>query len=318
MLRIAHQVCLFLVLVGPGFAEDWVATRLRGTAEQMVRGQWIPLERGARVLDGQSVRTGADGRVDLTRGTEIIQLSAGTQIEVHEGAGKLTSIEMSSGMITAEVERRNVQHFSVQTTYLAAIVKGTIFRVSLGGGSAHVAVDRGTVQVQDLLNDLVVDIVQGQEAQVSQSQPLEVAGPGAVAVFNFEGERVVNGTSDVPADDRGRPADVGSDSNAQPASNGPSGNANAAGNSGGNGNHSENGNSGNGGGHGNGNASGNGSDSGNQENDGSNAGSTGSGHGSPSGSGNAGGNSGSNGNGNGNGSSGGNGSGNAGGNGKKD
>lgn len=209
MLRIALQVCLFLVLVGPGFAEDWVATRLRGTAEQMVRGQWIPLERGARVLDGQSVRTGADGRVDLTRGTEIIQLSAGTQIEVHEGAGKLTSIEMSAGMITAEVERRNVQHFSVQTTYLAAIVKGTIFRVSLGGGSAHVAVDRGTVQVQDLLNDLVVDIVQGQEAQVSQSQPLEVAGPGAVAVFNFEGERVVNGTSDVPADDRGRPADVG-------------------------------------------------------------------------------------------------------------
>lgn len=52
MLRIALQICLFLVLAGPGFAEDWVATRLRGTAEQLVRGQWVPLERGASVLDG--------------------------------------------------------------------------------------------------------------------------------------------------------------------------------------------------------------------------------------------------------------------------
>jgi hypothetical protein len=279
----------------------------------MVRGQWVPLERGATVLDGQSVRTGADGRVDLTRGAEVIQLSAGTQIEVHEGAGKVTSIEMSFGMITAEVERRNVQHFSVQTPYLAAIVKGTIFRVTVGQGSAQVEVERGSVQVQDTLNDLVVDIVQGQEAQVSQSQPLEVAGPGTVAVFNFEGERVVNGTNDVPADDRGRPADVGSNSNVQPA-----GNANASGN-GKSGNSS--GSAGNNGGgsagdqgNGDGNSgNGNGHSHGNQGNGGSNAG--GNGNGNAGGDGN--GNSASNGN-NGSGNSGGNDKGNAGGNGNKD
>lgn len=155
MLRIALQLSLSLLLTLPVMAEDWVANRLRGTAEQMVRGQWVPLVRGATVLDGERVRTGADGRVELVRGAEVIDLDPGTQIELHEGAGKLTSIELSSGVITANVERRNVQHFSVQTPYMAAVVKGTVFRVIVAGGAARVEVERGTVQVQDRVNDLV-------------------------------------------------------------------------------------------------------------------------------------------------------------------
>ena len=258
MLRIALQIILSLLLVLPAVAEDWVASRLRGTAEQMVRGQWVPLVRGATVLDGQLVRTGPDGRVELVRGAEVIELDPGTQIELHEGAGKLTSVEMTSGMIVANVERRNVQHFSVQTPYLAAVVKGTIFRVTVAGGTARVEVDRGTVQVQDTVNDLVVDIVRGQEAQVSQNQPLEVSGPGQVAVYTFEGERVVNGTADVPADDRGRPAD-------EAAAPEPSSSGNAGGNGIGN---SDNGigNSGNGANSGNGNSNGNGGGNGNSDN----------------------------------------------------
>jgi hypothetical protein len=207
----------------------------------------------------------------LTRGAEVIQLSAGTQIEVHEGAGKMTSIEMSSGLIVADVERRNVQHFSVQTPYLAAIVKGTVFRVTVGRGSAQVEVERGTVQVQDTINDLVVDVVRGQEAQVSQDQPLEVSGPGTIAVFTFEGERVVNGTRDVPADDRGRPAEVGSNGNGNAGGNGK-GNGNAGGNGNGNGNAGGNGNgNGNAGGNSNGNVGDNGNGNGNASNGGGNS-----------------------------------------------
>ncbi|MGB3338237.1 MAG: FecR family protein [Devosia sp.] len=337
MLRIALRLALFLMLTLPGFAEDWVANRLRGTAEQMVHGQWVPLVRGATVLDGQKVRTGSDGRVELLRGAEVLELDPGTQIELHEGAGKLTSVEMSSGTIVANVERRNVQHFSVQTPYLAAVVKGTIFRVSVGGGTARVEVDRGTVQVQDTINDLVVDIVRGQEAQVSQNAPLEVSGPGTAAIFTFEGERVVNGTSDVPADDRGRPVDTGENINATanvPAEgngnsggngkgssgngspgNGNSGNSNGNGNNGGN--SSGNGNSGNGnsGGNGSGNSGKGNSDNGNANSGsaGGNGSSGGNGNGNSSGNGNGNGNSGGNGNGNSNsGNSGGNGNGNPG------
>ena len=147
MLRTAFQTSFFLALALPAAADDWVANRLRGTVEHLVHGQWVALSRGDAVLDGHQVRTGADGRVDLIRGAEVIALEPGTRIELHEGQGNVTSVEMESGTLTADVERRNVQHFSVQTDYLAAIVKGTRFQVSVSGGGAQVSVDRGTVQV---------------------------------------------------------------------------------------------------------------------------------------------------------------------------
>ena len=204
MIRILLQLALFIGLALPGLADDWVVSRVRGTAEQMIGGRWVALVRGAVVLDEQSVRTGPDGRVGLARGAEMIELEPGTQIRLHEGAGKLTSLEQTSGVVTADVERRNVQHFSVQTPFMAAVVKGTRFRVTVEGGTAHVEVERGTVQVQDRVNDLVVDIVRGQQADVSRDRPLEVVGSGPIAVYTFEGERVVNGTADAtfstPAD----------------------------------------------------------------------------------------------------------------------
>ena len=294
MLRIALQTALFLALALPAAAGDWVANRLRGTVEHFVHGHWIPLFRGELVLDGAQVRTGQDGRVDLVRGAEVIALEPGTRIELHEGQGNVTSVEMASGTLTADVERRNVQHFSVQTTYLAAIVKGTRFTISVGGGTAQVSVNRGTVQVQDTINDLVADIVRGQEAQVSPDSPLEIGGPGAVAVYTFEGERVVNGTADVPADDQGRPENASNGGN-----NGNGGNSGNGGNGGNGGNNDDNGNNGNNGNSGN---SGNGGNNGNSGNNGNG------GNNDDNGNGGNGGNSGNNGN-NGNGGNGGNGGG---------
>jgi hypothetical protein len=329
---------MFVLLAVPGLAEDWVVSRARGTIEQKSASKWVPLQRGMAVLDGAAVRTGPDGRMALTRGAETIELDRGTEIVLREGSGRMTSIVQTSGVLTADVEKRNVQHFSVQTPFAAAVVKGTKFRVAVGRSSAQVVVERGTVQVQDTLNDLVVDIVRGQQAEVGNSQPLEVSGPGAVAVFTFQGQRVVNGTVDVPADDRGAPMDQISNN---PSGNGSnnhvgSGHGNNTGNGhsgGGNGNENSNDDSGNDGGNGNsdpenGNGNGNpGSGNGNGGGNGNSGSGSGNGNGNGGGNGNSGsgtgngggnGNSGSgNGNGGGNGNSGdsnGNGGGNGGGN----
>lgn len=294
MLRIAIQLLSFVLLVSPTLADDWVVSRTRGTVEHQSSGKWVALERGMAILDGAAVRTGSDGRVGLARGAETIEMDPGTQIVLHEGAGRITSIEQTSGVLIADVEKRNVQHFSVQTPFAAAVVKGTRFRVAVGRSSAQVVVERGTVQVQDTLNDLVVDVVRGQQAEVGGSQPLEVSGPGSVAVFTFEGERVVNGTADVPADNQGEPLDQGSNTNTNTGTNGngnedSGGNGNSnSGNSNSNG-HSGNGNSGNG-------SSGNGN---------SNNGDSSNGHGKGGGNGNSSnGNSGNGNSGNGNGNSG--------------
>lgn len=173
-------------------AEEWIAERLRGTVMQLERNTWVALERGDVVPDGGKVRTAANGRLELVRGQESIALGPNTQIAVRDAAGqKMTSVIQSSGVVTIEAEKRNVQHFSVQTPILAAIVKGTQFTVTYSNGLATVDVASGVVQVQDSVHDMVVDVTRGQSAAASLTRPLDVSGPGAdMVVFLIEGAAV--------------------------------------------------------------------------------------------------------------------------------
>jgi len=194
-MRIVRSVLAGITLASccsVALADDWIAERLRGGVLQYERGSWVALERGDVVPDGGKVRTDGNGRVHLVRGQESIALGPNTQIAVRDAAGqKMTSVIQSSGVVTVTAEKRNVQHFSVQTPVLAAVVKGTQFTVSYSNGQARVDVDSGVVQVQDSGHDMVVDVRRGQSAAASQSAPLDVSGPGADKVmFLIEGAPV--------------------------------------------------------------------------------------------------------------------------------
>ena len=331
MLRIL-LIAVFSMIAALCSADEWSVGRMRGEVEHRVGLSWKPVEAGMLIEDRTRVRTGADGRVDLQRGAELVSLGANTEIEIRDGGAELmTTIIQESGVLTADVERRNVQHFSVQTPFLAAVVKGTKFTVTVDENGSHVEVERGVVQVQDGDNELVVDIRPGQDAIVTADTPLHVEGGGSAPVFTFDGDLVAAPaeSSDQSSANTGN----GDSQNASDSSNGtPSDHANGNGNNGnGNGGDNGGGNSGNGngGGNGNGNSGGHGNGNGNgsaNSGNGNGNGNNGSGNGngnSSNGNGNGGGNNGNgNGNGGGNGSSGngngnsGNGNGNGNGNGK--
>lgn len=288
-------------------AEDWIAERLRGQVLQFEHGDWTALERGDVVPDGRKIRTGGNGRVELVRGQERIALASNTEIAVRDAAGqKMTSVLQFHGSVTIEAERRNVQHFSVQTPVLAAVVKGTQFTVTYRNGQARVDVDRGVVQVQDNGHDMVVDVTPGQSAQASQMAPLDVSGRGAdQVVYLIEGEvvpavaRTAVLRGEIAAEDALEAVKKGAVPNANASVNaGGQGNAVSADvrtSNNGNGNAGGNGNS-NAGGNGNGNAGGNGnSNAGGNGNGNSNAGGNGNGNANAGGNGNS--NAGGNGNG---------------------
>ena len=194
-MRIHRSVLAIITVISftsVALAEDWIAERLRGQVMQFERGDWVTLQRGDVVPDGGKVRTAGDGRLELVRGQESIALGPNTQIAVRDAAGqKMTSVIQSSGVVTVTAEKRNVQHFSVQTPVLAAVVKGTQFSVTYRNGQARVEVESGVVQVQDGVHDMVVDVTRGQSAAASQATPLDISGPGAEkAVFLIGGEPV--------------------------------------------------------------------------------------------------------------------------------
>lgn len=133
---------------------------------------------------GETVRTGRNGRVLLVRGTESIVVSANSSISLPEaGRTGQTTIIQQAGSILLDVEKRNVPHFEVETPYLAAVVKGTQFRVSLQGGRAKVDVVRGQVQVSDFRSGQFALVSPGQSARASfgSNVGLNLSGTGTLA-----------------------------------------------------------------------------------------------------------------------------------------
>ena len=124
---------------------------------------------------GASVRTGANGRVLLMRGAETIMVSPNSVMQIPAGkSGGVTTILQRSGTLLFDVEKKNVRHFEVSTPYLAAVVKGTQFSVTVDESGSRVDVLRGQVQVTDFKS--------GQRALVNPSQTAAVSLRGALGL----------------------------------------------------------------------------------------------------------------------------------------
>ena len=184
-------VVLCIALPASAFADDWLVTKLRGEALQLVDGDWAPLERGDVVPDDRLIRTLAGTRAMLQRDMETIELSASTQIRIIDRAGSkhVTTVQQFFGTIAIEAEVQNVQQFAVQTPYLAAVVKGTHFEVRTTTKQSVVKVQRGRVAVEDLHTGASTLIVAGQSATVGKNGSFTVAGKGAKsAIVSSTGE----------------------------------------------------------------------------------------------------------------------------------
>ena len=132
---------------------------------------------------GDTIRTGRSGRVLLVRGEETILVSPNSVIGLpaEKKEGLSTTIVQQAGSILLEVERRNVKHFEVETPYLAAVVKGTQFRVSVNAADTRVEVLRGQVEVADFKSGQIAQVMPGQAATafVHGKPGLSLSGSGA-------------------------------------------------------------------------------------------------------------------------------------------
>lgn len=197
LLRIAPLALIaWTGLAGVVMADDWMVDRLRGEVQVQVAGAWQALQRGDIVSDESRIRSLDGSRVVLTRGAEAIELSGATEIRIFDQVGqRMTTVMQAYGTVTVEAERLQVQHFSIQTPYLAAIVKGTRFTVHSSDGQSSVDVERGLVQVQDYVHGVATDITPGQSAVVSPDVMLDVSGIGAhVPLVTLDGKPVDRGS----------------------------------------------------------------------------------------------------------------------------
>ncbi|MES0808583.1 FecR family protein [Roseibium sp. SCPC15] len=310
--------------------QAWVVKRVSGIVYFVAPNvEAFRVKRGMVFEKGYTLGTRAGARALIARGNETISVGPNTTFAIskYRSQGVQTTLLQRKGTIEVDVQKRGKPHFTVETPFFAAVVKGTRFEVSVRGKKANVSVQRGLVEVEDFASGDRADLGAGQSAssEPARNVGLKVAGrtkpsvkKGTKRAPAFDTPPVKNVPSAAEAAGRGNSQNVlgsifGGNGNGN-SGNGNSGNGNGNsgnGNSGnGNGN-SGNGNSGNGNGNsGNGN-SGNGNGNSGNGNSGNGNGNSGNGN-----SGNGNGNSGNGNSGNGNGNSGngnsGNGNGNSG------
>ena len=204
----------FPLLASSGWAEGWTVTRISGKG-------WIvsetvpaaPASAGTEVPPGFTIATGPNTRAVLVNGGDTMMLGPSTKVAVPYKAdsGLATTVFQQMGSLDLSIDKQNAPHFSVQTPYLAAVVKGTEFNVTVDDGDTKVSVTRGVVAVADFKTGERSEVTAGQAASTSRTAGLQVSGakskpsvhPGAVQKSQVA---PAAGTPATPSDDTASPS----------------------------------------------------------------------------------------------------------------
>jgi len=131
---------------------------------------------GADVAVGDVISTARDGRAVLVRGQEYLVVSPNSRLKVVEpgASGSVTQIFEELGNVVFKIEKKSTPHFGVQTPYLAAVVKGTTFSVTVTDAGASVQVTEGRVEVSSLDGGATQMLTPGMIGMVSRDQPQQL------------------------------------------------------------------------------------------------------------------------------------------------
>lgn len=116
-------------------------------------------------------------RATFVRDAETIEIGPDTSIQIQDGAS-FTTAHNHKGVVGIDAGARNVQHFAVETQFMAAVVKGTAFTVRTDHTGTIVVVTRGNVEVDDRFGT-TINLGAGQ-AISSSDEPISVEAIVAV------------------------------------------------------------------------------------------------------------------------------------------
>ncbi len=154
--RIAGVAAAVLLAV-PAYAlasEDesgWTIADVDGVAHTgKGQGVWWSMQLGENVPPGNHIVTGPDGRVNLIRGGDSIEVGPDSEFSLSDHPeAEEDGIIQTFGSLLFRMESRESRDFTVETPFLAAAIKGTTFSVTVTASEAAVAVDEGSVEVTD-------------------------------------------------------------------------------------------------------------------------------------------------------------------------
>lgn len=150
MLRtLACAVVLLLTATESVAAEAWRIVQSAGAVKAGGAGFMPAAVRPNQTLPADAwVETGTAGRVVLVRGLEAIALGPNSRVQLpSQEVNGNTQVLQTIGSALYQVGKQKAPHFQVDTPYLAALVKGTTFTITVTDAGSSVDVSEGLVQV---------------------------------------------------------------------------------------------------------------------------------------------------------------------------
>jgi collagen type III alpha len=143
---------LIMLWSSSALAGGWTISESTGQVSVTRAGLSKVAVRGGALSAGDVVATGPKSRVVLVRGEEYLVVSPGSRLKIAapESDGLVTQIIEEAGTVLFKIKKKMTPHFGVQTPYLAAVVKGTTFSVTVTDKGASVQVTEGAVEVSTL------------------------------------------------------------------------------------------------------------------------------------------------------------------------
>src|SRR4051794_33902785 len=161
----------------------WRVTEVTGDVRVTDDGHSRAAVKGALLASGSVVAAAAGARAVLVHDKDFVIVSPNSRIRIAlpEQQKGIFQIISEFGTSLFRIEHKDTPHFGVQTPYLAAVVKGTVFSVTVGDTGASVQVTQGAVDVGTLDGGAHELVRPGMSASVGASDrySLKIDGDGS-------------------------------------------------------------------------------------------------------------------------------------------
>ena len=175
MKRGAFALILVLCLGSAAQAAEWIVERATRNVSVSADGtNWTRITAGDTVPNAYWVRTGPLGRVIFAKGSERILFRPNTlaAISTSQPTGQRTKVTQQRGSVLLALQKKQSRDTIVVTPHIAAVVKGTVFEVSVRRGQSQVRVDDGRVEVAN--ENGRTEIATGEVAAASSGSTIAV------------------------------------------------------------------------------------------------------------------------------------------------
>ena len=181
MTRIAKAILGAVLLLAAPLAlaqgANWTISEVAGSVTVKAAATALPVSRGASVPAGAVLVTGSGSRAVLVRGKDFMTVNANSRVRIPAAADKASGffdILQELGNAVFQIEKKPDPHFGVRTPYLAAVVKGTTFSITVSDQGASLQVLEGAVETSTVDGDARELIRPGVIAMVEASDRMRL------------------------------------------------------------------------------------------------------------------------------------------------